>query len=380
MKIALIGEYSRLHNSLKEGLSALGYEVQLFANRDAFKNYPSDVSFEASLTTNHFFFKNLNRVFRRILKINLQETERGIRFYFLLPQLKHFDVVQCINSNAIGTHPSWSRFFLKRIGRHNRKLALLHCGDDTPVIEVYQQGSMKYSILTPLSEQKKPESYFSYSLKYLTPAFRKLYEAFLKNNALLISCDWDYKIPLDQKKLKNTFIPNPVNIDKISFESHTFEKVYIFLGINTLNSFKKGVDIFEQALKRIESKYPNQITIVMTTNLPYQEYLKAYAPAHILLDQIYAYDQGYNALEAMARGKVVFTGAEQEFLDHYGLQADEVCINALPDVDYLVEKLSMLIENPAKIKEIGRNARAFIEREHHYIKIAERYLDTWLKT
>ena len=79
----------------------------------------------------------------------------------------------------------------------------------------------------------------------------------------------------------------------------------------------------------------------------------------------------------MAKGKVVFTGAEKEFLEHYNLQEDEVAINAKPDVDYLVEKLSMLIENPEKIIQISKNARAFIEKEHDYIKIAEKYLSTW---
>ena len=79
----------------------------------------------------------------------------------------------------------------------------------------------------------------------------------------------------------------------------------------------------------------------------------------------------------MAKGKVVFTGAEKEFLEYYKLQEDEVAINALPDVEYLVEKLSFLIENPNKIEEIGKNARKFIEKEHDYKLIAKKYLDTW---
>ena len=37
MKILLIGEFSRLHNSLKEGLLALGHEVVLVNNGDGFK-------------------------------------------------------------------------------------------------------------------------------------------------------------------------------------------------------------------------------------------------------------------------------------------------------------------------------------------------------
>ena len=67
--------------------------------------------------------------------------------------------------------------------------------------------------------------------------------------------------------------------------------------------------------------------------------MENFKKAHILLDQNYAKDQGYNALEAMAQGKVAFTGANIEFLEHYNLQENEVAIHAKPEVDYLVEKL-----------------------------------------
>ena len=93
---------------------------------------------------------------------------------------------------------------------------------------------------------------------------------------------------------------------------------------------------------------------------------------------MYSFDQGYNALEAMAKGKVVFTGAEKEFEEYYNLN-EKVAINALPDVDYLVSKLSFLIENPEEIIKIGKRARDFIEKEHNYIVIAEKYLEIWKK-
>ena len=119
------------------------------------------------------------------------------------------------------------------------------------------------------------------------------------------------------------------------------------------------------------------IKIITAESLPYADYIELYDEAHIILDQVYAYDQGYNALEAMAKGKVVFTGAEAEFLAYYGLSEDEVAINALPDVEQLVEKLTWLIQNPNKIAQIGKSARAFIEKEHHYIKVAKKYLDIY---
>jgi glycosyltransferase involved in cell wall biosynthesis len=82
-------------------------------------------------------------------------------------------------------------------------------------------------------------------------------------------------------------------------------------------------------------------------------------------------------LEAMAKGKVVFTGAEQEFLDYFQLTEDEVAINALPDARNIAKKLIWLIDNPQKIIEISKNARAFVEKEHDHVLAAKRYFKKW---
>ena len=110
--------------------------------------------------------------------------------------------------------------------------------------------------------------------------------------------------------------------------------------------------------------------------MPYGQYIEKYNNAHIILDQVFAYDQGYNALEAMGKEKVVFTGAESGFMEHYKLDSP-VAINALPKVDSLVVALEELIKNPEKIKEIGLAAQDFITKHHDYKKVAQKYLDSW---
>ncbi|TMM35049.1 glycosyltransferase family 4 protein, partial [Colwellia ponticola] len=140
----------------------------------------------------------------------------------------------------------------------------------------------------------------------------------------------------------------------------------VFLGINRASYIKKGIPYFEKALRIIQEKYIEKVTVIISENLPYKDYINLYYTAQIVLDQIYAEDQGYNALEAMAKGKVVFTGAGKAFMDHYNL-TERINVNALPDVDYLVNELSFLIENPESIVTIGKRARAFIEREHEYV-------------
>ena len=175
-------------------------------------------------------------------------------------------------------------------------------------------------------------------------------------------------------------MPNPINTDILKFKPLSIDdKIVIFHGINSNNYYRKGNDIFEAALDIIKSKYAEKIEIITVRSLPYSEYIKAFNQAHILLDQIYAYDQGYNALEAMAKGKVVFTGAEKEWLDYYNLEEDTVAINALPESNKIAKKLEWLIENPDTIIEISINARQFIETHHHYVNCAKNYLNTWKK-
>lgn len=377
MKILLLGEYSKLHNSLKVGLEKLGHDVTLVGTGDNFKNFPVDYSFAPKLTQNTVLFRFCKRAVYRLFRLNLEETEKGIRFYFLLPKLKGFDVVQLINSNALETHPRWSIFMLRRLFKQNKKTALLVCGDETPITDYLLKKELKYSVLTPYFENPNLKQTFDYTLKYSRKNYRKLFEFVHQNSAALICSDMDYKIPLDAMKLENTFIPNPIVPVERTAEQPLSGKINIFLGINRLSKIKKGILFFEAALNEIRERHPEKVEIQIVENLPYTEYVRTYEKAHIFLDMVYAYDQGYNALEAMAKGKVVFTGAENQFLEQYNLTEDEVCINALPDVDYLVEKLLWLIENPSEITEIGKNAKIFVEREHDYVSVAKRYVEVW---
>lgn len=174
-------------------------------------------------------------------------------------------------------------------------------------------------------------------------------------------------------------IPNPINLNKIAFiENRPKSKIKIFHGINVSNYTKKGTRFFEEALSIIQKKYPDAVEIVTTKDVPYNQYINLYNNCHILLDQVYSYDQGFNALEAMAKGKVVFTGAEQEWLDYYNIEKDTVAINAVPDHKAIAHKLEWLILNPGEIQKISKNARQFIEQHHNYLLNSQRYLDAWL--
>ena len=118
MKILLVGEYSRLHNTLKEGLKSLGYEVDIVGDGDGFKNFPVDFSIRPRFVNNsviNWFRKGLYKIFN----FDLATIEKGIRFYLLLNKLKGYDVVQLINEKPIKTTPAFERFLLKKLFDRN---------------------------------------------------------------------------------------------------------------------------------------------------------------------------------------------------------------------------------------------------------------------
>lgn len=305
--------------------------------------------------------------------------EHGIRFWWISKKLKNYDIVQFINESPIQTISKLELFLIKRLFKQNQKVFLLCCGIDYVTVTHMLQKKDKYSVMNPyfegIPDAKKQYDYF---FDFINKPHQKIHQYLYQNIQGVIASDLDYVAPLKGNEKYLGIIANPINTDKISIiENKIQDKIVIFLGINTGNSFKKGIPFFEKAIAIIQEKYYNKITVTITKDIPYAEYQKHFEKAHILLDQVYCFDQGYNALEAMAKGKVVFTGAETEFLNQYHLQENEVAINALPDVNYLVEKLSFLIENPLEIERIGKNAIQFIQKEHQYITQAEKYVAIW---
>lgn len=380
MKILLIGEFSRLHNSLKEGLLVLGNEVLIIGTGDNFKNYPVDLSTKAIYSQSKLG-NIVRQLIHRLTKFDIEKVEIATRFYFHLKRCKNYDIVQLINEKPIQTVPFLERYLLNKIIKQNKKLFLLICGIDYEIAKkLLLKNELKYSIMTPYLLDKKLKKEYQYAFDFLTEAHKKTHNLIYKQMKGIIVSDIDYLLAIKNSQRLLKLIPNPINLEKIDVDIFPgAEKIIIFHGINDFNYIKKGNIYFEKAIKIIQQKYPDKIKIITVKSIPYHEYIEIYKTAHIVLDQVFSYDQGYNALEAMAKGKVVFTGAETEFTEYYNI-TKRVCINALPDVDYLVNELSFLIENPKEIIAIGKRARAFIEKEHDYIKIAQQYLNVWSST
>lgn len=376
MRILLVGEYSHFHNSLRDGLVALGHEVTIISDND-FKNYPVDFNFYAKFFKDNYMANKFRQLLFRITGIDLAQYETAYRFWLQRKNFTGYDIVQLVNEWALQTPPHIEVKLLKHLFENNKEAYLVSCGDDYVCVSYMLTGKFKYCVLTPYEEFPHSGT-DKYTLRYVTKPFKKLHDYVYAHIRGVVAGDMDYYIPLREHPKSRGLIGYPINTQKQPFSPLEIkDKVVIFHGINEANYYKKGSYIFEKALALIEAKYADKVEIITTRSVPYAQYIESYNKAHIVLDQIFAYDQGYNALEAMARGKVVFTGAETEFMQYYGLTG-RVAVNALPDAGAIAKELEFLIENPREISAMGERARAFVEKEHDYVTIAKRYVAFWL--
>ncbi|WP_299103015.1 glycosyltransferase [uncultured Winogradskyella sp.] len=376
MKVLLFGEYNRAQWNIKQGLKSFGHDAILVSTRDGFKKV--DVDIEIRDPYNSYFLKKLRIIIKKFSGIDITAVSIKRQIKSKKHLLSNHDVVQFINEAIFDFERKDQRIIFNWLSDWNKNVFLLSAGLDYPSVNYAFDKKFRYSILTPYFENKGTKKDFSPALSYLTESHIDLHKHIFNTIKGVVSNDLDYHIPLIGYKKYLGMIPHAIDLSQLEYSLPIIEnKIVIFHGINTLNYIKKGNDIFDDALKLLAKKLPNKVEILITRDLPYKDYIKSFDKAHILLDQVYAYDQGYNALEAMAKGKVVFTGAEKEWLDYYNIEEDTAAINALPDAEAIAKKLEWLILNPEKIIEISVNARQFVETHHDHIKCAQQYLDKW---
>ena len=232
MRILLLGEYSRLHNSLKEGLIRLGHEVILVGAGDGFKNYPVDYSIRAKWCETRL--GNIPRqIIFKLLRFDFAKIEIAFRYYLLSKKLKGFDVVQLINESSIKTVLWTERLFVKKLIKNNKKLFVLSSGVDYLNVKYYLENTQEKSILKPYFDNPSLKKEYSYVLDYLTKEHKKLHDLVYENCEGIIASDVDYLLPLQDNIKFSGLIPNAINCSKLEFKDLIInDTVNIFLGIN----------------------------------------------------------------------------------------------------------------------------------------------------
>ena len=355
MRILLLGEASGVHSNLKKGLSNLGHNVTLVSSGDGFKQIHGDV-----ILTN-----GSKGYFSSIL--------RGLNWIRRIYSFRGYDVVQIISVEFFPKRfaLNYMLSFLLRV--NNKRLFIVGAG----CIDSWTCDFFK-------NEYKYPEFYKSICNHYgvaslwgQSPQGKKF------NNWLFDIIDgyiplmYEYSrghVANSHGKLRRT-VPIPIDLESFDYEENIKkEKVVIFHGVSRKSV--KGSDAILEVLNRLQDQFPNDVEILIVEKVPYHEYVGLLRRANIVVDQMYSVSTGVNGLIAMALGKILVGGGEEEFLTEFKLKNSPI-ISFKKDNSGLYKSLKKLLQKPETYQSIGEASRVFVENLHNANAVASKYIEVW---
>jgi hypothetical protein len=97
----------------------------------------------------------------------------------------------------------------------------------------------------------------------------------------------------------------------------------------------------------------------------------------VFVDQLYSQGFAMNALQAMAKNKIVLSGGEPEMYAMYGNLQSKPVWNITPDKAQVFATLDSIREQKYRIPLLGVESRKFVETFHHYLLVARQYVQVW---
>ncbi len=363
MKILLIGEYSNVHWTLAEGLRALGHEVCVVSNGDFWKDYRRDIS----LTR-----RNDSR---------LSGIKYLLKAYLQLPKFKHYDIVQVINPMFLELKAERIFPYYRFLRKNNKKLFMGAFGMDAYWVKYASTRpyKLRYSDFN-IADKAIDNDYTRAQIA----DWQKTQKALL-NETIARECNgiiagmYEYYASYQEEfGNKLIYIPFPVDTPKESTPTYSKErKLRFFIGIQRSRSIYKGTDIMLRALERVVKEYPDYCEMYKAENIPFKQYSQMITDCDILLDQLYGYSPGMNALLALANGKIVVGGAEEEHYDILNEKQLRPMVNVIPNEQDVYEKLKSLVLQREKTAKLQAESIEYVQRHHSPVKVAQQYLDFW---
>lgn len=362
MKILLIGEYSNVHWTLAEGLRMDGHEVCVVSNGDFWKDYRRDIS--------------LVRRYNRLGGISYL-----FRTYSLLPLLRGYDIVQLINPMFLELKAERIAPIYRYLKKHNKKVFLGAFGMDAYWVEACTRKPriFRYSDFN-IGEKEIVNDYTREQAAdwQETPKAQLNRTIARECNGIIAGMYEYYTAYKEEHGEKLTYIPFPIHLQgMVSGPYNAERRVRIFIGIQKSRSIYKGTDIMLRALERIQSERPDECEILRAENVPFEQYSRMVDECDVLLDQLYGYSPGMNALLAMSKGKIVVGGAEEECYSILNEEELRPMVNVTPSEESVYSQLKQLLDNKEQIARMQHESLEFIKRHHTPEKVAKEYIRFW---
>lgn len=353
MKILLVGEYSNLYTYLRDGFKALGHEAILASGEDGFKSLKSDININY----------HGNNVIEKIKSLASLIIKSRV--------FVGYDVVLLVNAQFT-RNLFVTKLFYAFLLRKNKKVFLTAAGDDSLYFDYWKKNSYKEFELY-LEGITKYDGY-NHRVSWGKKKSIKWNRNLSGKVSGIIPIMYEYhKVYSEFSNCFNS-IPMPINVDKVHYSENNLKgnKIVVFHGLNRFGA--KGTTYVKEAFDILQRKYPNHLELIIDGKMSFDKYLQVLKRANVVVDQTHSFSLSMNALISMAMGKVVLGGATPESNIEMEYEINPA-INITSDPNSIVNAIEFLLENIDEIPKIGYQSRLFIEKNHSYINIAEKYIN-----
>lgn len=357
MKVLFIGDASNARYTLAKGLRELGHEALVVGNGGGWRRMHVDISIE----------RGAGRI-GAVLYL--------LRWLFLLPKLKGYDIVDFNGQFMMAFKPRLKRLFYDYIRKRNRYTVSTLLG----VGHYYVKGCIEAKLFrsSDFNIGDKPRTNaFAVEMAdgWLNqPEVVKFSRHMAETSHLLVGTGYEYWASLHHYFPEKTcFIPLPVDMPDSSINiRETKGPVRFFIGIQKERNEEKGTDILWKVLLKLKDDYPNKVIINKAENVPYDEYCQMMADSDILIDQLYTC-YAMNTLKAMSMGIVAATVAVPEAYELLSETEMFPMIDLPCDEEGIYRQLEYYVLYPEKLAQAKHQSIEFVRKHHHYVKVARQY-------
>lgn len=373
LKILLLGDTSNFQQTLAGGLRSYGHDVTVASDGTGWMQTGRDIDLSRSDS-----------------KLSGAALWYRMRYGSLAPRLKGYDIVSLSGTHFARLQPARLQSIFDMVRHGNSRVFMTALATDTNHITecLDRESPIAYNewrvgdAPTLYAAEKAP-----IARAWLSDPLRSYCRHLMTHVDGIVTALYEYHIaatrhsglPAD----KIAYGGIPVNIDDIPFTPYTPApdgKVRLFLGYPSARMHEKGAERLLAAARQLVADHPDLCTLDVASDIPLAEFRQRLAAAHVVIDQLYSYTPATTALMAMAMGKTVMSGGEEDYYRFINEPTLRPIVNMTPDDRDIYQTMFHIVSNPQRLAELSRQGRQLVERHNSATVVARRYIDFWSKT
>ena len=314
-------EIANQMNTITKGLRKLVLEAK------ALNYYPSYLGYKCDYVLDINLYKDINAANVETKKLAAKMIAENDVFHF------HFGTSLAIDYSDLQ--------LLKNLGK---KVLMQHWGSD---IRMYSKAVM---VSPNVKVKELDENKIKRRLEFLS-----------KNISHCAVCDYElYDYVKDY--YENIHIIRQC-IDLSDFKLNNTKNNKLLIVHAPTNREIKGTKYILKAIEDLKLNYDFDFKLI--ENMSYEDAMKTYRNADIVIDQLLIGSYGLVAIENMALGKPVICYINEKMKEKYPSELPIISCG----IENIKEKIEYLIKNQDDLKTIGINGRKYVEKYHDINKL-----------